>query len=117
MHLKKENRLRRAKKLRAKSKELGIVRLCVNRTPQHMSAQLIDTANKILASASTLETEIKAKLGSCGNIKAAELIGELIADRGLSVQVEKVAFDRAGFSYHGRVRALAEAARKKGLKF
>jgi large subunit ribosomal protein L18 len=117
MHLKKENRLRRAKKLRAKSKELGAVRLCVNRTPRHMSAQLIDANHKVLASASTLEPELKSKLDSCGNVKAAELIGEFIADRGLSVQVEKVVFDRAGFSYHGRVRALAEAARKKGLKF
>jgi large subunit ribosomal protein L18 len=117
MHLKKENRLRRAKKLRAKSKELGVVRLCVNRTPRHVSAQLIDPTNKILASASTLEVEVRKKLDSCGNIKAAELIGEYIAERGLKVQVENVVFDRAGYSYHGRVRALADAARKKGLKF
>jgi large subunit ribosomal protein L18 len=117
MHLKKESRLRRSKKLRAKAKELKVVRLCVNRTPRHMYAQLIDENNKVLAAASTLEAEIKSKLKSSGNVKAAEIIGDLIAERGMALDVKKVVFDRSGFSYHGRVSALAEAARKKGLSF
>jgi large subunit ribosomal protein L18 len=117
MHLKKENRLRRSRKLRAKARELGVVRLCVNRTPRHISAQLISQTNEVLASASTLEAAIKSKLEFTGNVKAAEVIGEFIAERGLNVNVETVVFDRSGFSYHGRVRALADAARNKGLKF
>jgi large subunit ribosomal protein L18 len=117
MHLKKESRLRRAKKLRAKAKELKVVRLCVNRTPRHISAQLISPTNEVLASASTLEAAVKAKLEFGGNVKAAELIGEFIAERALSAKVDTVVFDRSGFSYHGRVRALADAARKNGLKF
>ncbi len=117
MHLKKESRLRRSKKLRAKAKELKAVRLCIHRTPRHIYAQLIDASNATLASVSSLDSELKAKLKSAGNIKAAEIVGELIAEKGLAAKLEHVVFDRSGFSYHGRVSALAEAARKKGLKF
>ena len=117
MHLKKESRVRRSKKLRAKAQELKAVRLCVNRTPRHIYAQLIDEKNTTLASASTLETEVKSKLKTSGNVKAAELIGDLIAERAIAANITKVVFDRSGFAYHGRVSALAEAARKKGLNF
>ena len=117
MHYKKEQRVRRSKKLRAKAAELRATRLCVNRSSNHMYAQIIDPDNKVLASASTNEKDVKAKVKATGNVKAAEFIGELVAERALKAKVEQVTFDRSGFKYHGRVKALAEAARKKGLKF
>ncbi|MCK4608705.1 MAG: 50S ribosomal protein L18 [Gammaproteobacteria bacterium] len=114
---KKQQRLRRAARARAKIRELEAVRLTIYRTPRHIYAQLIDHAGKVLASASTLNKNLKDSLKYGGNVAAASLIGTTIAERGKSAGVTKVAFDRAGFKYHGRVQALADAARKGGLEF
>lgn len=115
---KKDARLRRAKRGRKKTMELEEVRLCVHRTPRHIYAQVLspDGAN-VLACASTLDKNIKGKLKSTGNIEAAQLVGKLVAKRALDAGVKKVAFDRSGFNYHGRVKALADAARESGLQF
>lgn len=113
---KKESRLRRARRGRMKMRELGAVRLTVNRTPRHMYAQVIAAAgDKVLATASTLEKDLRG--GATGNVDAAARVGALIAERAKSVGITKVAFDRSGFKYHGRVKALAEAAREGGLEF
>lgn len=111
-------RLRRAKKTRAKISELNMPRLCVNRTPRHIYAQLIsaDGAN-VLASSSTVQAEIKSKVKNSGNKDAAELVGKAIAEKAKAAGVTKVAFDRSGFKYHGRVQVLADAARANGLEF
>ena len=116
MNAKKKSRLRRAAKTRAKISELREVRLCINRTPRHIYAQVIAAAgDKVLASASTLDKDLRA--GKTGNIDAASAVGKLIAERAKEAGVEKVAFDRSGFKYHGRVKALADAARESGLQF
>jgi large subunit ribosomal protein L18 len=118
MFNKKEARLRRARKTRAKIAELKAVRLCVNRTNCHIYAQIISPCGgKVLASASTQEAGLRSELPNGGNKAAATAIGKLIAERAKSAGIEQVAFDRSGFQYHGRVRALAEAAREAGLKF
>lgn len=115
---KKESRLRRARKTRAKIAELKIARLCVHRSNCHIYAQVYsESGNQVLAAASTLEPEMRAMLPNGGNIEAAKAVGKLIAERALAKGIEKVAFDRSGFKYHGRVKALAEAARENGLKF
>jgi len=115
---KKAARLRRARRARMKIRDLGAVRLCVFRTPRHTYAQLISAdADKTLAAASTLEKEVLGDLGNGGNIEAAKAVGKAIADRARKAGVTEVAFDRSGFRYHGRVRALADAAREAGLKF
>jgi large subunit ribosomal protein L18 len=115
---KKIARQRRARQTRLKIRELAAVRLTVHRTNAHMYAQLIAaTGDKVLASASTAEKEVRAQLKNGGNVKAAELIGRRIAEKGKQAGVEKVAFDRSGLRYHGRVKALAEAARAGGLQF
>ena len=116
---KKTARIRRATKARAKIRELGVHRLSVFRTPRHIYAQLIaPTGDRVLASASTLDKSLRAEIsGSSGNVQAATLVGKAIAERAKEAGVEKVAFDRSGFRYHGRVKALAEAAREKGLQF
>lgn len=115
---KKESRLRRAKKTRAKIAELKAIRLCVNRTNLHMYAQVISACGgKVLASASTVEAEVRKDLANGGNASAAAVVGKLIAERAIKAGVETVSFDRSGFRYHGRVKALAEAAREAGLKF
>ena len=115
---KKSTRLRRARRVRAKIVELGVHRLTVHRTPQHIYAQIIAPArDRTLASASTVEKAVRSKVKSTGNKDAAAAVGKLIAERALKAGVEQVAFDRAGFQYHGRVQALAEAAREAGLKF
>lgn len=115
---KKESRLRRAKRGRCKTKELEQVRLCVHRTPQHIYAQIISpNGATVLACASTLDKQIKGKVKSTGNIEAAQLVGKLVAKRALDAGVKSVAFDRSGFSYHGRIKALADAARETGLQF
>ncbi|MBK1694545.1 50S ribosomal protein L18 [Chromatium weissei] len=116
---KKQARLRRAARARAKIRELGEFRLCVHRTPQHTYAQIIaPTGDKVVASASTLDKELRLTIeGHKGNINAATVIGKAIAERALSAGVERVAFDRSGFRYHGRLKALADAAREHGLKF
>jgi len=116
MNTKKQSRIRRATSARAKMRELGAVRLCVNRTPRHIYAQIIDAdGSKVLATASTLEKELSG--GKTGNAEAATQVGKLIAERAKSAGVNSVAFDRSGFKYHGRVKALAEAARESGLEF
>lgn len=115
---KKQARLRRARKSRAKIAELKAVRLCVNRTNSHIYAQIISACgSKVLAAASTLEAEVKKDASNGGNKAAASVVGKLIAERAKAAGVETVAFDRSGFQYHGRVQALAEAARENGLKF
>ena len=115
---KKQARLRRARKTRAKIAELKVVRLCVNRTNQHIYAQIISSCgSKVLASASSLDVEVRKDLTNGGNVAAAAQIGKLIAERAKNAGVEEVAFDRSGFKYHGRITALAEAARENGLKF
>jgi large subunit ribosomal protein L18 len=111
-------RQRRSKQTRAKILELKLVRLSVHRTNLHIYAQLIDSSGlKVITSASTLEPEMRKELSYGGNIKAAELIGKRIAEKAKSCGVVDVAFDRSGNKYHGRVKALAEAARENGLKF
>ncbi len=116
MSAKKESRDRRARSTRFKIRELGATRLSVHRTPQHMYAQVLSAdGSKVLASASTVEKELKE--GSTGNVEAAGKIGKLIAERAKAAGVTQVAFDRSGYKYHGRVKALAEAARESGLEF
>jgi len=115
---KKQARLRRARKTRAKIAELKAVRLCVHRSNSHIYAQIIDgDGARVLAAASTVEADVRKQVLDCDNIKAATLVGKLIAERAKSAGIEAVAFDRSGFIYHGRVKALAEAAREGGLKF
>ena len=114
---KKQSRIRRATKSRAKMHELGVTRLVVTRTPRHIYAQIIDKDSHVLACASTLEKELVKDLKYTGNIEAAKVIGKAVAERALAAQVESVAFDRSGYKYHGRVAALADAAREAGLKF
>lgn len=113
---KKVQRLRRAKRTRMKIRELGANRLCVHRTPRHIYAQIISPAgDNVLASASTVEKDLRAE--ATGNAEAAARVGKLIAERAKAAGVAKVAFDRSGFRYHGRVKALADAARENGLEF
>ena len=115
---KKIARLRRARKTRARIADLKMVRLCVFRTNSHIYAQIISAeGDKVLASASTVEAEVRGSLKSGGNTEAAAVVGKRIAERAKTIGVEKVAFDRSGFQYHGRVKALAEAARENGLSF
>lgn len=116
MNSKKTTRLRRAKRARAKIRELGVTRLCVNRTPRHIYAQVIAAdGGQVLASASTLDQSLRA--GSTGNVEAAKAVGSLLAERAKTAGITEVAFDRSGFKYHGRVKALADAAREGGLEF
>ena len=111
-------RLRRARKTRARIADLKMVRLCVFCTNSHIYAQVISAeGGEVLAQASTLEAEVRDGLKSGGNIEAAALVGKRIAEKAKAAGVEKVAFDRSGFQYHGRVKALAEAARENGLSF
>ncbi|MCP5149425.1 MAG: 50S ribosomal protein L18 [Chromatiales bacterium] len=115
---KKQARLRRAKRTRMAIRELGAHRLCVYRTPRHIYAQVIaPDGGRVLASASTVDPTVRADLGYGGNVAAASAVGKAIAERALKAGVEEVAFDRSGFRYHGRVKALADAAREGGLKF
>jgi large subunit ribosomal protein L18 len=115
---KKEARLRRSRQTRAKIAELKAVRLSVHRTNLHIYAQVISACgSKVLASASTLEVEMRKAVPNGGNVGAAQAVGKLIADRAKQAGIEQVSFDRSGFKYHGRVKALAEAAREGGLKF
>ncbi len=121
MLTKKERRLRRARQTRIRIATQGVARLTVNRTNLHIYASVISgDGDKILASASTAEAEVRKALGGAGkggNVAAAQIIGKRLAERAKAVGVEKVAFDRAGFAYHGRVKALADAAREAGLQF
>jgi len=118
MQDKNEARVRRARQTRLKIREIGAVRLTVHRTNSHIYAQLTSSAGeKVLASASTLEKEVRDQIKNGGNRKAAEAVGARIAAKAKQAGIEAVAFDRAGYRYHGRVKALAEAARAGGLKF
>ena len=111
-------RLRRARQTRHKIREVGAVRLLVHRSNAHIYAQITNPAgDKVLATASTLEKELRGQVKNGGNLKAAQLVGSRIAAKAKEKGIEKVAFDRAGYKYHGRVKALAEAARAGGLKF
>lgn len=111
MNEKKASRLRRAKKTRAKISELKVNRLCVYRSPRHIYAQIISPDNQVVASASSLGES------KTGNVESAQAIGKLIAERAKQAGITKVAFDRSGYLYHGRIKALAEAAREGGLEF
>jgi large subunit ribosomal protein L18 len=114
---KNERRLRRATKSRARIRELAVPRLTVHRTPRHIYAQVIDgTGAKVIAAASTVQEGLKKDLKGTGNVDAAKAVGRTIAERAKAAGVSKVAFDRSGFQYHGRVKALADAAREAGLE-
>jgi large subunit ribosomal protein L18 len=116
MNSKKSSRLRRARRSRMKMRELGAVRLSVNRTPRHIYAQVISAdGGTILAQASTLEEALRGP--ATGNVETAAKVGALVAKRAKEQGVKAVAFDRSGFKYHGRVKALADAAREGGLEF
>jgi large subunit ribosomal protein L18 len=121
MLTKKEQRLRRARQARIRIAQQGIARLTVNRTNLHIYASVISgDGARVLASASTAEADVRKSLGGSGkggNAAAAQIIGKRIAEKAKAAGVEKVAFDRAGYAYHGRVKALAEAAREAGLQF
>jgi large subunit ribosomal protein L18 len=116
---KKQGRIRRSRKARAKIRELGVDRLCVFRTPRHIYAQVIKADDgQVVASASTLDSKIKSDIkGHTGNVAAASVVGKAVAERARSAGITRVAFDRSGFKYHGRVKALADAARENGLEF
>ena len=112
------SRLRRAQQTRLKIREIGAVRLTVHRSNSHIYAQITSSAgDKVLAAASTAEKEVRAQVKNGGNRKAAEAVGARIAQKAKQAGIERVAFDRSGYRYHGRVKALAEAARAGGLKF
>jgi large subunit ribosomal protein L18 len=118
MSEKNDARLRRARQTRLKIREVGAVRLTVHRTNTHIYAQITSPAgDKVIASASSLEKDVRGQLKHGGNKKAAELVGQRIAQKAKAKGIEAVAFDRSGYQYHGRVKALAEAARAGGLKF
>lgn len=114
---KKASRLRRATRTRKKLQDLGATRLVINRTPRHTYAQVITADAQVVASASTLEKEVRAQINNGGNKEAAQLIGKLVAERAVEKGISKISFDRSGFQYHGRVAALADAAREAGLQF
>jgi large subunit ribosomal protein L18 len=121
MLTKKEQRIRRARQTRIRIAQQGVARLTVNRTNLHIYASVVSgDGSKVLASASTAEADVRKELGASGkggNANAAQIIGKRIAEKAKAAGVEKVAFDRAGFAFHGRVKALAEAAREAGLQF
>jgi len=112
------NRLRRARKTRAKIAELKVTRLSVHKTNTHIYAQIIaETGDRVIASASTVEAAVRKSLKNGGNVEAASVIGKLIAEKAVKAGVTTVAFDRSGYKYHGRIKALADAAREHGLTF
>ena len=115
---KKSARMRRSRRTRLKLRELGMYRLCVHRTPRHMYAQVITpSGGEVVVSASTLDPEVKSEVAKSGNQAAAEVVGRKIAERAKGSGIKRVGFDRSGFHYHGRVKALGDAARKAGLEF
>jgi large subunit ribosomal protein L18 len=115
---KRVSRLRRAKRSRINIRDREAVRLCVHRTSQHIYAQVISAeGNAVIVCASTLDKDLKGKIKSTSNIDAAKSVGLLVAKRALEAGVTAVAFDRSGFRYHGRIKALADAAREGGLQF
>jgi large subunit ribosomal protein L18 len=115
---KKDSRQRRARRSRSKIRELGVARLTIHRTPRHIYAQVIGPdGGTVMAAASTLQKDVRDALDGTGNIAAAAVVGRTIAEKAKAAGVTRVAFDRSGFQYHGRVKALAEAARENGLEF
>ncbi|MGB1799751.1 MAG: 50S ribosomal protein L18 [Gammaproteobacteria bacterium] len=115
---KKTERLRRAKKARARIKQQGANRLTVHKTSRHVYAQIIaPSGSEVLASASSLDKELKSQIKYSGNVEAAAAVGKALAERAKKAGVENVAFDRSGFKYHGRIKALADAAREQGMQF
>ena len=114
---KKDIRLRRATRGRVKIKELAALRLSVHRTPQHIYAQIFAAEGAVLVAASTVQKDVRKDLKGTGNIEAAKAVGRAIGERARAKGISKVAFDRSGFMYHGRVKALADAAREAGLEF
>lgn len=114
---KKSSRIRRARKTRAKISELAVPRLSIHRTPRHIYAQVIAASgSEVIASVSTVQTDLKGQVKYTGNIEAATAVGKAIAEKAIAAGITAVAFDRSGFKYHGRVKALADAAREAGLK-
>ena len=114
---KRVNRLKRALRGRAKMRELKVMRLSVHRTPRHIYAQVFDTESRVVATASTVQKDVAQGLKATGNVEAAKAVGRAIAERADAKGVKRVAFDRSGFKFHGRVKALADAAREHGLEF
>lgn len=115
---KKRQRLRRATRARARIRELGVPRLTVHRTPRHIYAQVLaPEGDRVIATASTVQRDLRGAVKSTGNAEAASLVGRRIAEKATDAGVTRVAFDRSGFRYHGRVKALADAARENGLQF
>lgn len=115
---KKETRLRRAKRTRMHIRALGVYRLSVHRSGQHLYAQVIaPSGDRVVAAAATTQKDLRSSLASTKNLEAAAAVGKAVAERALQAGVESVAFDRSGFLYHGRIKALADAAREAGLKF
>ncbi len=115
---KKSSRLRRSRRARAKIAELGVDRLSVHRTPRHTYAQVFSgETGKVVAAASTLSADVKKAVKYSGNVDAAAVVGKIIAEKAKAAGIESVAFDRSGYKYHGRVKALADSARENGLKF
>jgi large subunit ribosomal protein L18 len=115
---KKIARIRRAKKARLHMRRLGMARLTVHRSGQHIYAQVIDADGaNVLAAASTLQKDVREGLKGTNNVDAAKAVGKAVAEKAVAAGVQKVAFDRSGFKYHGRVKVLAEAAREGGLQF
>ncbi len=114
---KKTARLRRAQRTRARIREHGDNRLCVHKTPRHIYAQIIaPNGAQVITSASTLDKELRGKVKYTGNVEAAAAVGKILAERAKKAGVTRVAFDRSGFKYHGRVKALADAAREQGME-
>lgn len=114
---KKVQRLRRATRSRAKIRELKALRLSVHRTSQHIYAQILDAESKVLAAASTVQKTLRGAVKYTGNVDAAAAVGKAIAEAAKAKGISEVAFDRSGYKYHGRVKALADAAREHGLQF
>jgi large subunit ribosomal protein L18 len=115
---KKQTRIRRSRRTRAKLRELGAVRLSVHRTPRHIYAQVISAdGSETIATASTLQADLRKELKGTGNVAAAKVVGKAIAEKAKAAGITRVGFDRSGFRYHGRVKAVAEAAREHGLEF
>ncbi len=115
---KKTERLRRARKARGRIQKKGEVRLCVHKTPRHVYAQVIaPNGSEVLASASTVDKELRGQVKHGGNVEAAAIVGKALAERAKKAGVSRVAFDRSGFKYHGRIKALADAAREQGMEF
>jgi large subunit ribosomal protein L18 len=117
MNAKKQARLRRGAKARRRQREINVPRLCVHKTPRHIYAQLIDANNMVLTCASTLDKEIRSTLSGQNGVGAATIVGKKIGERASKIGCVKVAFDRSGFKYHGRIKALADGAREAGLEF